>query len=989
MEPVREQPALAGRVTERASLVALVRRAVEGRPGAVLVHGEAGVGKTSLVRSVADEVRADGVQVLWGSGLRFDAAEALLLPITMAFDRWLRDAGPDTRERALTGVPGVGAVLPSLGRPDDEVTETRRVVVVDALLNRILELGPVLLVVDDVQWADQASLTALAYLIAGFSRQPLALVTTHRDEDSHHADEFRTWFGDMRRMPSVDVLALDRLDRETTRSQVTGLIGTEPTDTLLDQVFRRSEGNAYLTELLVSETGPHAEVLPEPLPTALQDALLSAWQRLSHTARALTRTLAVAGRPAELSALGDVVLALDGEPLSTAALHQAIDAGIVVRAAETVWFRHPLLADVLMEQFLPGEAASIHAAWAGVLASTRAAGIDEMRRQASLALHYEAAGDAHGAFEASCRAAALAEEQRWATEAARHLVRAADLWARGAPDPADGSGLLDLLVRAEQMCDRADRGVAAHALVARARQLVDEVADPLRASRLLMDWAELEFELGHQDEPQVADLVRAAELASSVPHSPEYAEALAMQSTVLRWTGRDEEASTRAEEAVAAARSSGSTLVLSEAMDSLAATRRDLRSVERETGQALAYARESGDDLRLSYAYGACAEMLNRSGRLAEQIDLLHEALAHATAHGRGAHESLFLATALLDVGDLRAADEALREGLSIPGRVNASVSLRLTAAVVASRRGDEARVELHRQRAYELMPSLERRMGGAVTAPALAELLLAESVPTSALDLLIAAMPTSGVDTTWPDVVLLWGCRAAADVVEGGRDAREPGTVDRGRAGLAQLLRHRAELPGRAWEPSCDTDLVRPAMGALFEADRRRATGEGDELEAWREAAALCERAGMRWDQHLALWHVGALLVGARDGGSEAAEALRSAHGYFVEQGALPMLERVRQTADLGRISLTEPVQPARREARPAAFAQLTEREAEVLSYLVANRTNAEIAERLFISTKTVSVHVSNLLRKTSTTSRQEVAALALRLGWDAQSHP
>ena len=92
MEPVREQPALAGRVTERASLVALVRRAVEGRPGAVLVHGEAGVGKTSLVRSVADEVRADGVQVLWGSGLRFDAAEAMLLPITMALDRWLRDA---------------------------------------------------------------------------------------------------------------------------------------------------------------------------------------------------------------------------------------------------------------------------------------------------------------------------------------------------------------------------------------------------------------------------------------------------------------------------------------------------------------------------------------------------------------------------------------------------------------------------------------------------------------------------------------------------------------------------------------------------------------------------------------------------------------------------------------------------------------------------------------------------------------------------------
>ncbi len=81
--------------------------------------------------------------------------------------------------------------------------------------------------------------------------------------------------------------------------------------------------------------------------------------------------------------------------------------------------------------------------------------------------------------------------------------------------------------------------------------------------------------------------------------------------------------------------------------------------------------------------------------------------------------------------------------------------------------------------------------------------------------------------------------------------------------------------------------------------------------------------------------------------------------------------------------MTLGEPTEPSQRDPRPAAFAQLTEREAEVLSHLVANRTNAEIAEELFISTKTVSVHVSNLARKTSTGSRREVAALAIRLGW------
>ena len=863
--------------------------------------------------------------------------------------------------------------------------------VVDALLNRILELGPVLLVIDDVQWADQASLTALAYLIAGFSRQPLALVTTHRDEDSHHADEFRTWFGDMRRMPSVDVLALDRLDREATRRQVAGLIGSEPAETLVDQVYRRSEGNAYLTELLVSETRPESETLPEPLPTALQDALLSAWQRLPPPARELTRILAVAGRPTALPALREVVLALDGEPLSTTALHQAVEAGIVVRAADTVWFRHPLLADVLMEQFLPGEAASIHAAWAGVLASTSAAGIDEVRRQASLALHYEAAGDVHGAFEASLRAADQADAQRSTHEAARHLVRAASLWDLGAPDPDDTDALLELLVRAEQMCDRADQGEQAHALVARAREMVDEVADPLRASRLLMDWCDLQWSLGHRDDPSVGmpDLVRAAELASTVPDSAEYPEALAMLSAMFRWGGRDDEASVAAVKAVDAATRSGSARVLSEAIAALAATRRDVRVVEAETQQALALARESGDDRRISYAYGSCAEALSRGGRLDEQVALWRDALAHATVQGRGAHESMFLVDALLGVGDLLAAGEALRDGLSIPGRPTASARLRLAAAVLATRQGDEDRAQMHRRRAYELLPSLERRFGGALDAPSLTELLLVESKPAEALNILSAAMPTSVVDPDWPDYIVVWASRAAAALVEAGHDAREEAMVERGRQALEELQRVREELPGSPWEPNCDTDLVRPAWGALFEAERRRVTGEGGEIEAWREAARLCGQAGMRWDQNLALWRLGAELVGARDGGPEAAQALRSAHQYAVEQGATPLRERVRQTADLGRISLTEPVAPARREARPAAFAQLTEREAEVLSYLVANRTNAEIAERLFISTKTVSVHVSNLLRKTSTTSRQEVAALALRLGWDAQADP
>jgi DNA-binding CsgD family transcriptional regulator/tetratricopeptide (TPR) repeat protein len=853
--------------------------------------------------------------------------------------------------------------------------------VVDALVSRILELGPVLLVVDDVQWADPASRAALAYLIAGFSRQRLALVTTHRDEDARGGEGFRTWVADMRRMPSVSVLQLDRLDREATRAQLTALLGARPGNGLVNQVFQRSQGNAYLTELLVSGMDPTAVTLPEGLPTALSEALLSAWHRLTLQARTLTRFLAVAGRPTAIATLRDVLIDLTGDDTLVGSLHEAVDAGIAVIEEANVWFRHPLLADVLIETFLPGESAPVHAAWARVLSRTSAAGLDEVRRLSALALHCEAAEDPRGAYDASIEAADLAEQHRELRDAARNLVRAAALWDDGAPDRDDMPALAALLERGATMCNRADQGPQAHALVTRALGVVDDGADPLRASRLLVEWTDLEWELGRTDEPLVEHVARAVELARTTPLSPEYAEALALLSIRLPWS-RHEEAATLAEEAVAAARRSGSAKTLSAALGARAATSADVDRAGLDTEQALSCARTSGDDLCLGWAYVARANYLLRRGALGELIQVFREALDHAVEHGRGARESSNLADALLLVGDLPAAAEVVREGLPWSVKANDTVALRLSAAVLASRRGDRRLAEMHRTRAYEVMPSLERRVGATSTA-AIAEILLARSEPEAALRLLHSVMPAAASDPAWLDELMVWGARAAADLVEAGDDARDPDIVTRARQRLADLVSLRATFPGTPYEPSCDTDPVQPAMGALFEAERGRSTGEGDLIELWRQAAAACQRAGLLWDHHQALWRLGVEFVRQHAPSAEAAAPLRAAHRYALEQGAVPFLHRVEETAALGRISLTEPVTPSRRAGSPAAFAQLTDRETEILAHLVANRTNAEIATELVISEKTVSVHVSNLLRKTSTGSRREVAALAVRLGW------
>ena len=171
--------------------------------------------------------------------------------------------------------------------------------------------------------------------------------------------------------------------------------------------------------------------------------------------------------------------------------------------------------------------------------------------------------------------------------------------------------------------------------------------------------------------------------------------------------------------------------------------------------------------------------------------------------------------------------------------------------------------------------------------------------------------------------------------------------------------------------------------MSALYAAERGRAESSADQVERWREVLTACAAAGMDWERHCASWRLAAALISTGKRDVEVADLVRSVHRFATEQEALPLKGKVEDLAGLARISLAETRLPAGAQA-PTAFVGLTARELEVLGHLVANRTYAEIAAALFISEKTVSVHVSNLLRKTGCASRREVASLAGRLGWD-----
>ena len=122
--------------------------------------------------------------------------------------------------------------------------------VVDALLSRVIARGPTVLVVDDVQWADPATWDALSYLVAGFARQRMALLTTHRDEAAG-SEHFQHWLGNVRRLPGTEELVLARLDEDATTDQIAVLLGRPPEPRLVEQVFEKSRGNPYFSELLV------------------------------------------------------------------------------------------------------------------------------------------------------------------------------------------------------------------------------------------------------------------------------------------------------------------------------------------------------------------------------------------------------------------------------------------------------------------------------------------------------------------------------------------------------------------------------------------------------------------------------------------------------------------------------------------------------------------------------------------------------------------
>ena len=222
----------------------------------------------------------------------------------------------------------------------------------------------------------------------------------------------------------------------------------------------------------------------------------------------------------------------------------------------------------------------------------------------------------------------------------------------------------------------------------------------------------------------------------------------------------------------------------------------------------------------------------------------------------------------------------------------------------------------MHLQRAKELMPA-SRDRAGLSAQPVLAEYLLATGEAEQALDLLSRTMVAQFADTRDADEMLVWGARAAADLMEAARDRRDSEGVRTTQAAFDDLLAVRRSMQPAPFEVSGPEDLIQPAMQALFTAETARCMAETPTSAVWEEAVRRCDAAGMRWEEAVASWRWAQALLDEGATRAVVAVPLRSAYRFAVEAGAIPLRQQVETLAALGKIPLEEPAGTVARAAR------------------------------------------------------------------------
>ena len=281
-------------------------------------------------------------------------------PFGAALRELVRERGTAEVAALLPGQAAgeLAGLLPEFGAPpsgaDPATARARLFELLLALLERLAERQPVLLVIEDVHWADPATCDLLSFLVRNLRQAAVLMVVTFRSDDLHRTHPLRPLLAGLERMDGVTRLELGRLSRGQVGAQLEGILGRPASPSVLDAVWGRGGGNPLFTEALVNRDG----TVSAALPWTLRELLARAVKDLPEATQQLLRTAAVGGSRAGHGLLA-AVTGWDDAAL-TAAVRPAVAANVLVSDGDGYAFRHQLIREAVLEDLLPGERAQAH-----------------------------------------------------------------------------------------------------------------------------------------------------------------------------------------------------------------------------------------------------------------------------------------------------------------------------------------------------------------------------------------------------------------------------------------------------------------------------------------------------------------------------------------------------------------------------------------------------------------------------------------------------
>jgi DNA-binding CsgD family transcriptional regulator len=847
---------------------------------------------------------------------------------------------------------------------------------VTTLLKKASQRKPLVLVLDDLHWADRSSLLLLQFLSQQMGDSPLLVLGTYRDVEVNPQHPLSDTLAQLSRESVFRRQSLGGLSLEDAGQFMALTAGIRPTQQLINTVYARTEGNPFFTAevvRLLSERGAlqdteRLEGVASAIPLGVLEVIGQRLNRLSQQCRHTLVTAAIIGREFQLRQLSRLH-SDDPEERLLSLMDEALEAHLIEElpeSAEGFQFSHALIRETLAGEISAARRVRLHARVGAALEQLYAA--DLASHAAQLAHHFAQAAPMLGP-EKLVRYSGLAGEQALSTyaweEALAHFERGLAAMGSNLKDTvpardAEEAALLFGLARAKS-----------------ATLLTEQLVDAFDTLRRAFDY--------YVEAGEVARAVQAAEFPFGMP--------------TARFRGVEGQVIGRALSLVRADSHEAGRL-LSRYGGYLGLAQSDYEGAQQALGQAISIARRERDVPLEVQTLAYAADVSGQHLHWQESADIALRAIELATGKETTLAEVLprfWAAVSSLHMGDPGAARlyaSALRDMAERRGNTRHLVNLSFVPIITLScLEGDWRAGREHSDRSLEVSPLypqllalrvlLEYETGQSIHGKVYLERLLDQrgsphrsyNYSSGRLSMVIA-----GVDriTGSRD---LWGiAESEADAILSARSVIPVASMY-ARAGLALLAAQQGDQS--AAEEHYDYFLRHRGtmIWTLASADRllgllAQTVGDLEQAAAhFEDALAFCRRAGYRPELAWTCHDYSETLLHRNDprDQTQAASLLDEALTISSELGMRPLIERVVALREqLHAQPLPPPVYPD----------GLTQREVEILRLIAFGKSNPEIAETLYISPRTVSTHVSNILNKINAANRTEAASYANRHG-------